>query len=100
MVEGAVAEGAKAVMLGVVRSVWQSQQGQKGLLQNVFGFAVAQAEGAAIKDQAGRFGLVKGLAPQAVDVRFVHAIRAFAKASAAAPAKISGQSSSSALPGR
>src|ERR1700722_8916631 len=77
MVERAVAEGAQAVMLGVVGRLRQLQQRQKRLLQNVFRFAVVQAQGATVKDQPRRFGFVKRLAPATVALRCVHAMAQF-----------------------
>ncbi len=74
MVERAVAEGAQAVMIGVIGLVRQLQQRQKCFLHNIFGFSVAQAQGASVKDQPGRFGFVKRLAPATVALRCVHAM--------------------------
>ena len=74
VVHGAIAEGAQAVMFGIIGLALQLQQRQKCFLHNIFGFAVAQAQGAPVKDQPGRFGFVKRLAPATVALRCVHAM--------------------------
>jgi hypothetical protein len=40
-----------------------SHQGQKGVVQNVLSLAMAQTEGASVKNEAGSFGFVQGFAP-------------------------------------
>jgi hypothetical protein len=57
-IEGAIAEGPEAVVLGLGRGFRPAHQGDEGFLQDVLGFAVAQAEGAAVQDETGSFGCV------------------------------------------
>ena len=74
MVQRTIAEGAQAVMLRVVGPGRQLQKSQKRLLENIFGFSVAQTQGAPIKYQPGRLVFVKRLAPPAIALRGIHAL--------------------------
>src|SRR5258708_13423966 len=64
MVHGAVAKGAHAIMFGFLRQAGQLHHCEEGLLEHILGFAVTQAERAAVKNQPHRLGLVKLLIPR------------------------------------
>ena len=73
MVEGAVSKGPQAIVLRLIGLARQFKQRQKRLLQNIFGLSVAQAQGAPVKNQPGRFGFIKRLAPITVELGRAHA---------------------------
>ena len=60
-------------MAGLLRHGRQLKQRQKGLLQNIFRFAMAQAQSTAIENEPRRFFFVERLAPATVKFRRVHA---------------------------
>lgn len=63
MVEGAVPEGADQVEPGFTGGMGEPEEGAKGVVQDVLGLGMAEAEGAAIEDEFGGRGVVKRLGP-------------------------------------
>ena len=50
-------------MLGLGGGLLALHEGHKGLLENIFGLCMAQAQRPAVQDKFGRFGLIQGFAP-------------------------------------
>ena len=63
IIERAVAEAAQAIVRRLFRRLGLPQQRHERLLQHIFGFAVAQAQGPPVQDELGRLLLILALAP-------------------------------------
>ena len=63
IIERAISETAHAIMLQLRGTLGLLHQNDKGFLQDVLGFGMAQAEGAAVKDQFRGLRFVELLAP-------------------------------------
>lgn len=71
-----MAEGADAIMRGFFRRFRPSQERDKGFLQNIFRFTVAQAQRPSVQDEFSGFFLIKPLAPIGLSLQqtFAHFI--------------------------
>src|SRR5260370_23618825 len=63
VIQGAVPEGANAVMLRLKGRSLSLHERDKSLLQNVFGLAMAEPQRPAIQDQFGRFRPIERFTP-------------------------------------
>ena len=63
MVENPVAKTAQAVTVRFQRRLGEAQQSQEGFLQDILGFAVAQSERPAVKENLRSLRLIERLAP-------------------------------------
>src|SRR5438105_37537 len=68
IIHRAIAKAPQAVMLGLLRRFRTAHEREKRLLQDVLGFAMAQAQRPSVQDQIGRFGLVQSFAPPALSL--------------------------------
>ena len=76
IIEGAIAEAANAIMLGLLGSIRFLAKRQKSLLKNVLGFAMRQAQSPAIEHQFRRFAPVNRLTPAGYVAR-IHPISTY-----------------------
>jgi hypothetical protein len=66
VVQGAVAKAPQAVMLGIIGSAGDTEQGHESFLEDILGFVMGEAKGTAVEEEEGGFGVIQLFTPSIV----------------------------------